>query len=646
MNLRPDPATSWYHSSRLPLLALTGVMIAYVILRAVYVSFTHDEAYTFFNYILRPIESTLNVTYTNNHLLNSLLARWSHSLFGDSEFALRLPNVLGGVLFFVFAAKLLSRMHANRWMVLIAFVLFASDLYAVDFLALCRGYGISLGLLLASLYCQFHVFTGKRFFLYETAAIALTATAVVSNYTLFNFFLLQAGFNGCVAVYRLIGFRKDKKLLIRYGLAYLLLAGGVAYFLVRFLEMILKLNDLGNFNFGGDTGFWSDSVRSLAELSCYFLPDNGNWVSNLYLPLMAAVILIAAAAICVHVVIRKKWSANSLFTIFLFLVITGCGCAIWLQHVWLQIPYSKDRTVVYFIPLVSLLAISILFDDGIWKWPRRISVMLFFLPVAIAQFSHINLNRVLNWPADTRMEEASNVIINQAEHAVQDGKPIGVAMAYDIYPSFSYYAYRKNCYIVQPVLYDHVEWWKVADLAIDYMYDSRIFCDTPYNVVQDIADKQIKQRQTPVKTGPARLVGTADFENNELDNRQRAEGYNSRFSDHINSVGYPFSRTIHDSLVDSTGGNLYLVSFCIMAEETPVHVQVILSMTRNGQAILWQSLDASLFVKTPGEWQYAMFRICPDMPLLPGDKIDFYILNDAPAAIRVDDLRVEEFRAE
>ena len=66
----------------------------YLIIRSIYVPLIHDEAATFFHYIQSssfiPFHS---LNDANNHFLNSLLTYISYTLFGDSEFALRLPNL-------------------------------------------------------------------------------------------------------------------------------------------------------------------------------------------------------------------------------------------------------------------------------------------------------------------------------------------------------------------------------------------------------------------------------------------------------------------------------------------------------------------------------------------------------------------------
>lgn len=128
-----------------------GILVAW---RAVMIPMTHDEASTWINYRHLDVWSCLS-NYAcwgtaNNHWLNTLLLQWSAALFGESAWALRLPNILAGCGYGVVAA-LFSRRYTQgvigglgAWLALCAHV------YLLDFFSLARGYGImSFGVLWA-----------------------------------------------------------------------------------------------------------------------------------------------------------------------------------------------------------------------------------------------------------------------------------------------------------------------------------------------------------------------------------------------------------------------------------------------------------------------------------------------------------------
>jgi 4-amino-4-deoxy-L-arabinose transferase-like glycosyltransferase len=63
-------------------------------------SIVHDEAFTYHLYLAGP-PSTIFQYYTSNlHFLFVILAKLSVTLFGVSTFAMRLPTVVAGALYF------------------------------------------------------------------------------------------------------------------------------------------------------------------------------------------------------------------------------------------------------------------------------------------------------------------------------------------------------------------------------------------------------------------------------------------------------------------------------------------------------------------------------------------------------------------
>ena len=90
-------------------IGITGT--AFLLFRAQALSFTHDEALTYLHAIRPGIGRLFAFGYpnANNHLLNSALAWCSYRMFGNAEWALRLPNVLAFGIFVFAAYRLLSR---------------------------------------------------------------------------------------------------------------------------------------------------------------------------------------------------------------------------------------------------------------------------------------------------------------------------------------------------------------------------------------------------------------------------------------------------------------------------------------------------------------------------------------------------------
>src|ERR1700722_18943946 len=83
-------------------------LLVYTIYRACSLSLTIDEAYTFLNYVpMRFMDiisnniATNTVVSANNHILNTLLVKLFTWLFGTSELVLRLPSLIGHVIYLI-----------------------------------------------------------------------------------------------------------------------------------------------------------------------------------------------------------------------------------------------------------------------------------------------------------------------------------------------------------------------------------------------------------------------------------------------------------------------------------------------------------------------------------------------------------------
>ncbi|MCB9190727.1 MAG: hypothetical protein H6602_03610 [Flavobacteriales bacterium] len=132
------------------LLAALSVLLVfvYVVLRAIYVPTFHDEAATFFHYIVSenflPFQAHWDA---NNHILNSALGFLCYKVLGPQQWWIRLPNVLSFLVYGYFAIRITQDLKNGliRWGVLIA-VLTAA--FLLEFFSLARGYAMSIAFLM------------------------------------------------------------------------------------------------------------------------------------------------------------------------------------------------------------------------------------------------------------------------------------------------------------------------------------------------------------------------------------------------------------------------------------------------------------------------------------------------------------------
>jgi 4-amino-4-deoxy-L-arabinose transferase-like glycosyltransferase len=144
-------------SNRTSLLLLILALLVGCILRCwnITQSFWWDELWSTMTYA--KAHSTLHIFtdlgyYFNNHLLNSLLVRGSIRVFGESEWAARLPALIMG-LFAIAALFRFGRLFAGASSAAIAAALLALAPFHIDHSGEARGYaGLALFSVLSSLY--------------------------------------------------------------------------------------------------------------------------------------------------------------------------------------------------------------------------------------------------------------------------------------------------------------------------------------------------------------------------------------------------------------------------------------------------------------------------------------------------------------
>ncbi len=125
---------------------LLSILFGAAVYRAATLSITVDEAYTYTQFVSRPIPAVLAEYDANNHILYTLLAKLTTVIFGTGDMALRLPALGGAALFLAALHRLLRQLAgATVWLPL-GMVLIGANTYVADLLPLARGYGLALGL--------------------------------------------------------------------------------------------------------------------------------------------------------------------------------------------------------------------------------------------------------------------------------------------------------------------------------------------------------------------------------------------------------------------------------------------------------------------------------------------------------------------
>lgn len=303
--------------------ALTAFLFLTTVYRAATQSITIDEAYTYSQFVARPLAAALSEYDANNHVLYTLLARLTTATLGANSFTLRIPALAGALLFFAALFRLVRQLTADApaWMLPAGVALIGANTYVLDLLPLARGYGLALGLFTLSL--SLVLSPGARI-----AAGAALGLAVAANLTfLFPALSFTAGIVWL-----------DRRAAWRFaGAAF----AGAAILLT--IPLLTATRD--NFYFGTDS-----LATSLASLVGASLTHDWGERGG---PVPAGSII--AAAVLASTVLaswtRRREPGRQRALILLAVTITGSALLLVAAHYAAALPYPYGRTGFYWILL-------------------------------------------------------------------------------------------------------------------------------------------------------------------------------------------------------------------------------------------------------------------------------------------------------
>lgn len=415
--------------------AAVGLLVfGLAVFKAYYSPFTHDESLSYnlyAGYSVPDIISYVN-TYglTNNHILNTLLLKLCGAIFGSNTLGLRLPNLLAFAAYLYIGYRLLKRLN-SPWLLLGGFLLFAGNLFLVDFFALARGYGLANALLLAALW-QLLLVMEQPATRKHIAVLVFSGLAVLANFTLLHVALTV------VAVHTFIIYRQQRPVnfpaflkTCRYAVFFVLVMGALLYEPFR---TIIKWDT----TFGGYDTFWSSAVKGLLMVTIY-VPENLSWLDAA--EILTAALTIAAVLIVLNSVRQKKQSDAP---VYLALLIIPSLLFI-AQHYLLGSAYPVNRTVQYMIPLFILLLVSAVpLLPGLRKIPAFVVVAAgIWSSIYFAQ--HYSMRVYGEWPYD-----ASNKVVISDIEQLRDGKPVKLAINWMLEPGLSFERNRRQATWLAP----------------------------------------------------------------------------------------------------------------------------------------------------------------------------------------------------
>lgn len=436
----------------LPLVLGAGIL-AFLIIKSLKMQITCDESYTV--EILSKVAVwdlvSYKSSYTNNHVLNTLLVKFLFWVFNSFDHSLaRVPNIAAFVVYFYYCFRFSQRYISSNWIGFMFIAVLCCNPYLLDFFALIRGYGLSIGLMMASIYFA------ARFTLdnHTKSLIISLLFSVLSVYAQFATLHFYLGLNALIAFYLIESYvqnRKKNDLFYGFGMQFL---GALLLTLLIYmpLKAILKDNQIAYY---GTDGFWENTLVSVIKNSLY---STQYFKADQTIPIfkyLTLVLFCLSAAFVVYNLIKKTGAKSektypSVFATILFL---STAFSVVAQFHLLGNQYVIDRTALFFYPLLAMLMPIVPLFFGHKRQGVSTFIAFLFIVFSVNHIKRSNqLTSYREWWYDVHTYEIMDMM--QQEYNKSDPKqPIKFTTYWFFCPSFTYHQAKSKANYMEKIEY-------------------------------------------------------------------------------------------------------------------------------------------------------------------------------------------------
>ncbi len=438
-------------------LCTIALLFALNVYRAWTQSITADEALSYNSFIAKPISHVFVDYEAGNHVLQSFLSKISVLLFGLSEFTLRLPSLLGGLLYLVSVFRLSRFLFGGRWLTALSVAALSLNPFVLDYLSAARGYGLGLGFLLWAMYHLMRYFDDSRQLRLYKAGLGLglsVASTLVYLYPAVALIGLVSAI--LVADGALSGAPGEAGR--RFWIAADQFAGPAL--LTAFLILVVPLSRATreHFYYGVDT--FHQFVKGLTD-ACLFhtlnvfaiarhVPGFTWWELALHRAVLPAVLL---ASVALAIVAARKWLRLRRFgalerndrALFLVAGTMVLLLAMMLANHWvLGVRYLSGRTAIFWAPLFTLAVMLLIATP---RKPIALPALVFAI-WAIGMFlAGFNADSYGEWKYDRLTKDVVR-LIQQRNGA---GREVRLGVSWEFEPSINFYRQRFRLNWLKPV---------------------------------------------------------------------------------------------------------------------------------------------------------------------------------------------------
>lgn len=622
-------------ATQLTVICIGLLLLAYSTARAVTVSVSWDESWTWVHHVSRNMfyQQAYDKMGGNHHLLNVWLMWACHKLFGDGVLSLRLPSLAAHAIY-LYASGRLALKARSGLLAVAAFILLNLHPYLLDFFSLARGYGLGCGWMMLSLWHAWRYFERNGNSRQVLWAAVFAGLAAMSHVIMINYLLaLGLAFLLVWAAQALQG----RPVAWRPNLIALCMPGAVGLGLI--LPNALGLYHGGSLNFGCDA-LWNCMMRTLAEKVLYHQPYA--WP---VLRIMAFGITSVALACLVTIIaaVRNGW-ANRLHPLYFgLLALGGCLLSFLLQQLLFDVPLPQSRTGLFLLPLLAFVLAA-----AFIAWPQSrpmpaVAASLLCIPLIHHQAKSFNFTYAVEWKPSGEVAHMLGIIA--ADHVpLSEARPITTLCAsFESWGSLPYYQQTRNMkwlvttarippdayvnsdyYIVEYDGYDRLDTANWTRLYRSEATNTTLYRDERWrNPKPTVIFQEMKDMEHQAITGRSSEKHVSGMHSIRFDSLTRS-------TDALRWV-VPAGQ---DSIQLEFAG-----SGMVWQTDDSNWIAFVLTVKRNGKEVAHADVSSALQTVHFAEWNRVGIMLRPDVALIPGDVVELSVWPlTADSPIYLDDL--------
>jgi hypothetical protein len=435
---------------------LAFILASINIIRIIKVPITHDEGLSYLELVKKPVSEIVKMhqASANNHILNTLLAKFFTSIFADTLFFLRIDNLIAQVFYMLFCYLVLDQIVNKKAYVLAGFILLNFNPFLFDFWGLCRGYGLSLCFMMGSIYFLIR-YLRKHKTGFLLSSLFFSIYSVYSNFALLNFYLALV----CILFFEVLTRSIQPKSFLRKELPAIAISIAVIAILIGGPLYFLRADN--QLYYGGDTGFIRDTIGTLIADSIF-----KDWTGEMAI-LISCYIVVASVALVAGLLLTKaigrKVNGDVDFArCFLLLLLLPAIFTV-LQHYVLGTKYLISRTALFLVPLYFLCIFSAsTLTKAQWQ---KLVLMPTCLLITLNFIAKVNIQQAWSWKYDKYDAIVMTMLANRAK---KTKAKVSIRPYYFWAPSFQYYSQTVFPNIFYPV--PHIKEPIGQDTSSDYCF--------------------------------------------------------------------------------------------------------------------------------------------------------------------------------